>query len=283
MCFFVFCNRGLNMSDNSAEFIGDIPGNYDTGLGPNIFVDFADRLVSACCEGAATSVIELAAGTGIVIRKLRDGLPPEASLLVTDLNAPMLDVAKGKFSQDENVEFAVEDAMALSTDDAAFDLLVCQFGVMFFPDKAVAFREAARVLRPGGRFVFNVFSAMQENPYSQIAYAVPAQFFSENPPGFYKVPFHYGSPEKVREDLKAAGWQDVKHETIQLRKKIENPKAFADGLIYGNPIIDEIRSRGGVDPETVASAVLRALHVTFGPTDMTMPLEATMFTCVATQ
>lgn len=270
------------MSDNAAEFIGNIPTHYDTGLGPNLFVDFGDKLTSAACDGTPTKAIELAAGTGIVSRKLRDRLPPETSLLVTDLNAPMLDVARGKFSEGENVDFAVANAMDLSFDDAAFDLMVCQFGVMFFPDKVASFREAARVLKPGGRYVFNVFSAMQENPYSLIAYGVPAQFFPGEPPGFYKVPFHYGNPGVVREDLKAAGWQDVSHETIRLTKKISDPEDFARGLVYGNPLIDEIRNRGGVDPETVAAAVLRAITVTFGPTDMTMPLESTMFTCTVT-
>ena len=134
------------MSDNSAGFIGDIPRHYDIGLGPNIFVDFADRLTSVCCDGNPTNVIELAAGTGIVSRKLRDGLHPETSLLVTDLNAPMLEVARGKFAEEENVDFAVADAMELTSGDAEFDLMVCQFGVMFFPDKPAAFREAKRAL-----------------------------------------------------------------------------------------------------------------------------------------
>ena len=270
------------MSDNAAEFTGDIPTHYDTGLGPNLFTDFGDRLTGAACDGPATKVIELAAGTGIVSRKLRDSLRRESSLLVTDLNAPMLEVARRKFARGENVDFAVADAMELAFEDSEFDLMVCQFGVMFFPDKVASFREAARVLKPGGRYVFNVFSAMQENPYSQIAYCIPAQFFSGEPPGFYKVPFHYGNPDVVRKDLAAAGWRDVTHETIRLRKKIASPEDFARGLVYGNPLIDEIRSRGGVDPETVAAAVLRALHVTFGPTGMTMPLEATMFTCSVT-
>ncbi|WP_112324384.1 class I SAM-dependent methyltransferase [Oceanibium sediminis] len=270
------------MSENAAEFVGDIPEHYDVGLGPNLFLDFAEELSRACCDGTPTNVLELAAGTGIVSRKLRDRLPPEVSLLVTDLNAPMLAVAQSKFAEGEAVDFAVADAMDLTFDDATFDLLVCQFGVMFFPDKPTAFREAARILKPGGRFVFNVFSAMQENPYSQIAYAVPAQFFPGEPPGFYKVPFHYGNPEKVREDLKNAGWQKVTHKTIRLKKKITNPEGFARGLVFGNPLIDEIRSRRGVDPEAVTAAVLRALTVTFGPTDMVMPLEAKMFSCTAT-
>lgn len=270
------------MADNAIEFIGDIPTHYDAGLGPNLFVDYADRLVDACCDNTPARVIELAAGTGILSRKLRDRLPPGTSLLVTDLNSPMLDVARGKFAAGENVEFAVADAMDLSFGDAAFDLMACQFGVMFFPDKPAAFREAARIIKPGGRLVFNVFSAMQENPYSQIAYAVPAQFFPGEPPGFYKVPFHYGNPEKVRADLASAGWREVRHETIRLRKKIENPEGFARGLVYGNPLIHDITNQGHIDPETVARAVLRALNVMFGPTGMTMPLEATMFTCTRT-
>lgn len=267
------------MSGNAADFTGDIPTHYDTGLGPNLFDGFGDRLVSNACQHPAQKVIELAAGTGIVSRKLRDSLPGDSHLLVTDLNTPMLDVARRKFAADEAVDFMVANAMDLAFDDAGFDLIVCQFGVMFFPDKPASFREAARVLKPGGRYIFNVFSTMQENPYSLIAYGVPAQFFSGEPPGFYKVPFHYGNPDKVRADLAAAGWRDVRHETIRLRRKIADPEAFARGLVFGNPLIDEIRNRGGVDPETVATAVRRALEVTFGPTDMTMPLEATMFTC----
>lgn len=267
------------MSDNSSEFIGDIPEHYDTGLGPHIFVDFADRLTAAACEGAATNVIELAAGTGIVSRKLRDSLPPETPLLVTDLNPPMLQVAKAKFSEGENVDFAVANAMDLAFEDATFDLMVCQFGVMFFPDKPASFREAARVLKPGGRYLFNVFSEMRKNPYSQIAHGVATRFFPEDPPGFYKIPFHYGDPDVVRADLKAAGWQDVTHETIRLNKKIGDPEAFARGLIFGNPIIDDVRARGGVDPEEMAAAVLEDLYATFGPSDMVMPLESTIFSC----
>ncbi len=153
---------------------------------------------------------------------------------------------------------------------------------MFFPDKRASFREAARVIKPGGRYVFNVFSEMQKNPYSQIAYGVPARFFPNDPPGFYKVPFRYGDPGIVGDDLKAAGWHDVKYDAIRLNKKIADPEGFARGIVYGNPLIDEIRTRGSVDPETITAAVLDALKATFGPRDITMPLEATIFTCAAT-
>lgn len=269
------------MSTNSSSFVGDIPGHYDNGLGPNIFVDFADRLTDKCCNENSNRVVELAAGTGIVSRKLRDKLPDGTPLLVTDLNAPMLEVAKGKFSDAENVEFVVANAMDLPFEDAAFDLMVCQFGVMFFLDKSASYREAARVLKPGGRYVFNVWNAMTENPFSRVAHDVAARFFPKDPPGFYKVPFHYGDSDEVLADLSAAGWSDVEHETIRLNKSIVDPEAFATALVHGNPLIDEIRERGGVNPENVVAEMLSQLNDTFGSSDMTMPLSATTFVCRA--
>lgn len=267
------------MGTNSSGFVGDIPDHYDSGLGPNIFADYGDRLADRCCDEAATNAVELAAGTGIVSRKLRDKLPSGTPLLVTDLNAPMLEVAKRKFSAGENVEFAVANAMDLPFEDATFDLMVCQFGVMFFPDKPASFREAARVLKPGGRYVFNLWGAMPENPFSQVAHDVGARFFPDDPPGFYKVPFHYSDPDEVRSDLSAGGWSDVEHETIRLNKRIVNPAAFATALVFGNPLIDEIRDRGGVDPEDVAAEMLSALDDAFGRNGLTMPLSSTTYVC----
>ena len=267
------------MSSNSASFVGNIPSYYDTGLGPNIFVDYADKLAGRCTGLAASDVVEIAAGTGILSRRLRNALSPETRLTVTDLNPPMLDIAKAKFTDADNVEFANANAMELPFENSEFDMMVCQFGVMFFPDKPASYREAARVLSAGGTYIFNVWGAMSENPFSQMAHNVSAEFFPNDPPGFYKVPFHYGNPEDVRADLTAAGWQDVEHETIQLSKTIDDPQGFATALVYGNPLIDEIRERGGVNPDTVVDAMLDALHQTFGPTQMKMPLSATTFIC----
>ncbi len=267
------------MSEKHAKFIGDIPSNYDTGLGPNIFHDYADRLAERCGTMAASHVVEIAAGTGILSRRLRDALPAETRLVVTDLNQPMLDVAKSKFSTNDTVEFIVADAMDLPFGDEEFDLMVCQFGTMFFPDKPMSYREAARVLRSGGHYIFNTWGAMSDNPFSQLANDVAAAFFPSDPPGFYKVPFHYSDPTNVRADLAAAGWDDVEHETIPLMKTIKNPEVFANALVYGNPLIDEIRQRGGVDPSEVVDAMLDALQSTFGPTPLVMPLQATTFQC----
>lgn len=267
------------MPENAASFTGDIPSHYDTGLGPVIFYDYAEDLSGRCRSLDPQHVLELAAGTGIVSLRLRHRLPTACNLTVTDLNEPMLKLAEKKLSGADNTRFQASDAMELPFADHSFDLIACQFGVMFFPDKAAAFREAARVLKPGGHYVFNVWAPMARNPFAEIADSAAAEFFPEDPPGFYKVPFHYGDPEAVKADLNGADWSDISHETITQDKTIHNAEKFAEALVYGNPMIDEIRTRGGVDPDEVASAILDALHGRFGPPPLRMPLEAVVFTC----
>lgn len=267
------------MPESSASFTGDIPSHYDSGLGPVIFYNYADELAARCRSLAPQDVLELAAGTGIVSQRLRRRLAPETKLTVTDLNEPMLELAKAKLADTANVTIQPADAMALPFDDGSFDLIACQFGVMFFPDKPASFREAARVLKPGGHYVFSVWSPLEKNPFAETADAVAAQFFPDDPPGFYKVPFHYGDPQAVKRDLGGDVWTGISHETVRQNRTIEDPEKFAEALVYGNPLVDEIRARGGVDPDEVASAILDALRARFGPTPLRMPLEALVFTC----
>src|SRR5258708_18980616 len=134
------------MTGLSAGFVGSIPENYDRGLGPMIFADYAKDIARRGASHRPSRVLETAAGPGIVSRCLRDLLPTSTSLTVTDLNPPMLDVARAKFRPSESVEFQPADATALSFGDGAFDAVVCQFGVMFYPDKDRSYREAHRVL-----------------------------------------------------------------------------------------------------------------------------------------
>ncbi len=177
------------MISQSSRFIGNIPVHYDEGLGPRIFFDYADELARCVVEHRPRSVLELAAGTGIVTRRLRDALPDDCHLLASDLNAPMLEVAQAKFDAGESVGFETADATDLRFDDGLFDLVTCQFGVMFFPDKAKSYSEVLRVLKPGGNYVFNVWGSWDKNPYAEIVHHVIADFFPDNPPGFYRVPF----------------------------------------------------------------------------------------------
>jgi len=265
------------MSNSASQFVGDIPSHYDAGLGPNIFEGFAADLAQRACDRQPSSVLELAAGTGIVSRMLRNRLPPETALTCTDLNAPMLDVARAKFSAGENVSFATADAMALPFGDREFDALVCQFGVMFFPDRVAAFREARRVLKSGGTYLFNVWGSLEDNPFARIAHEVTAELFPDNPPSFYKVPFSYADVETVMRDLGQAGFAAPVHERVRLEKKVEDFRSFALGLVFGNPLIDEIRARGTISPEKIAEELESRLRKAFASDLEVMPLVAIAF------
>lgn len=263
------------MSDANSAFVGSIPKDYDAGLGPNIFQDYAAVMAMRAAALHPGHVLEMAAGTGIVSRQLRDSMPG-ARLVVTDLNPPMLEVATAKFAPGE-VEILQANAMALPFDDGAFDMVVCQFGVMFFPDKVVSFREVARVLRPGGHYLFSTWGTQDDNPFAQIANAVLHRHFDGAPPGFMRVPFSYADPVAVRADLAAAGWPDVTHDVVRRTRRVVDPAGFARGLVCGNPTIGEIQQRGG-DAEAVIADVRDALTARFGPA-MVMPMVIHMFQC----
>jgi len=262
---------------NATQFVGDIPGNYDRLLGPNIFEDYAADIARRAAGLKPQRVLELAAGTGIVSRKLRDALPPDSELVVTDLNGPMLEVAKAKFRAGEKVEFSTADAMKLGWAHVSFDAIVCQFGVMFFPDKIASFREALRVLRPGGTYLFSTWADIADNAATRIANDAVARFFPDNPPGFYRVPFSYPDPGKVTADLKTAGFQTVSHEVLPLEKQVADIAGFARGLVLGNPLGPEIVSRGTVSPEDVIRDIESRMRTAFGPEPASMPLKATVF------
>jgi len=262
---------------NETKFIGDIPTHYDAGLGPVIFGGFAKDLAERAAALHPQNVLELAAGTGIVTRQLRDQLPNESSLTATDLNVPMLDIARSKFRENEAVTFAPADAMSLDFPDASFDAIVCQFGVMFFPDKPASYREAMRVLKPRGIYLFNVWGSLDENPFARIGQSLAEEIFSEDPPQFYKAPFSYWDPNSVLADLRAAGYEDCTATTLTRRQQISDVATFTRGFVYGNPIIAEIEARGTVPAEQVRERLEARYREAFGPDPLQMPLVAHVF------
>ncbi|MEE8258344.1 MAG: class I SAM-dependent methyltransferase [Sphingomonadales bacterium] len=259
------------MSDKATHFTGTVPENYDTGLGPHFFQEFGAELAARVAAEDPESVLELAAGTGIVTRALRNALPVDCRLVATDLNPPMLGVAAEKFENYEEVSFEEADAMSLPFDDGAFEAIACQFGVMFFPGKAESFAEAKRVLVEGGVYHFNVWDTWEGNPFGRICQDVAEKFFPDDPPQFYKMPFSYPDPDVIEADLKASGFSDISIETVNLEQEIDFP-LLARGLIYGNPMFEEIQDRGG-DPDEVMAAIEAVLRAEFGDPGV-MPIRA---------
>lgn len=261
------------MTVQASRFVGSIPENYDKGLGPRIFIHYADELASLVAGLGPASVLELAAGTGIVTRRLRDALPADCKILASDLNAPMLEVARKKFGTDELVVFDTVDATDLGYDDEIFDVIACQFGVMFFPDKLKSYSEVLRVLNPGGHYVFNVWGSWDNNPFAEIVHNIIADFFPDDPPGFYHVPFGYHDVGQIHDALTAVGFQSVTVTKKEIESRIPSAIDFAQGIVFGNPVFEEIISRGG-NPEEVRDAVAIAIQETLGDS---MPLEAIFF------
>jgi len=265
-----------SMTDNTTAFVGSIPENYDRGLGPVIFIDYAMEMAARAAALNPPRVLETAAGTGIVTRQLRDRLPPETLLTATDLNPPMLAVAKTKFEPDEKVDFQTADALALPFAEGAFDAVVCQFGVMFFPDKDLGYREVMRVLAPGGTYLFSVWDTHRYNPFARLVHDTLGGFFPADPPQFMRLPFSYAF-EPIKDSLIAAGFRDIQASVVRIEKAIPTAEAFARGQVYGSPIIDQIRARGGVDPEDLVQALKQGLEREFGADPGRMPLQAMFF------
>jgi SAM-dependent methyltransferase len=258
------------MTEQASQFVGSIPEHYDQFLGPRIFAGFASDITTRVAHARPGTVLELAAGTGIVSVRLRESLPDDTVLTVTDLNTPMLDMAQQKLSDASNVLFQVADAGNLPFMDENFDAVVCQFGVMFFPDKIASYKHVQRVLKPGGRYIFNVWGTWESNPFARIAHEVVSSFFPANPPGFYKVPFGYNDEAVIRSELTSAGFVDVVVSSLELVSEIPSADDFASGLVFGNPLYDELLSRQA-DLEQIRSAISAAISRALGTS---MPLQA---------
>jgi SAM-dependent methyltransferase len=268
------------MIDQAARFAGGIPAHYDRALGPHLFADYAVDLARRAAAGKPSRVLEIAAGTGIVTRMLRDVLPVSSQLVASDLNPPMLEIARQKFSAGEKVAFQPADATALPFDDGAFDTLVCQFGVMFFPDKDKSYREAHRVLASGGRYHFNVWDSFDFNPFARISHETVGGFFAQEAPSFFTVPFGYHWIDVIKASLIGAGFEDISVHVLRIDTPIPKARRLAEGLILGNPIIEEICTRGTTDPDAIVAAVTAALHHAFGQDPGRMPLQAIIFSAL---
>jgi len=262
------------MSTNVAGFTGNIPEHYDQGLGPVLFTDYAADIVGRVAAFNPKRVLETAAGTGLVTRRLRDALP-HADITATDLNPPMLEVAKAKFKPEDAIKFRPADAQALPFPDSAFDAMVCQFGVMFYPDKEKSYREAFRVLAPGGRYFFNVWDSTAHNRFAGIAHEIVSEFFAVDPPQFYQTPFGYYKIDPIKEALQGAGFRDITISVVRNDKRVADPAKFARGVVFGSPLIDQIKARGGIDPEAVYEKIRATLAREFS--SAAMPLQAIVF------
>ncbi|HUK62398.1 MAG TPA: class I SAM-dependent methyltransferase [Dongiaceae bacterium] len=232
------------MTADPAAFTGSVPEYYDRYMGPVFFDHYATDLVARARPDLRGEVLELACGTGRLTGPLLAGLPAGARLTATDLHPPMIEHARSRLPGDPRLAFEPADAMALPFPSGRFDAVLCQFGVMFFPDKIAASGEVRRVLRPGGVYHFNVWCSHVDNRSIEIVQRLMVELYPADPPRFYEVPFSYCDPALIHADLERAGFRSIAVTPVETVSVAETARHVATGLIRGTPGAGFIAERG---------------------------------------
>jgi ubiquinone/menaquinone biosynthesis C-methylase UbiE len=253
------------MSETDKVFAGSIPELYDRFLVPLIFEYYAHDLATRVAQANPTNVLETAAGTGALTREMAASLPAHVAVTVTDLNQPMLDHAAARLRHDRRFVWRQADALALPFADQTFDVVACQFGVMFFPDKIKGYAEARRVLRPSGRFIFNVWDRIEENDFALVVTDALATVFPQDPPRFMaRTPHGYHDVARIRADLTAAGFGSIAIETLVSTSRASSPRDAAIAFCQGTPLRNDIEARDAARLEEATQAAADALARRFG-------------------
>jgi ubiquinone/menaquinone biosynthesis C-methylase UbiE len=270
------------MSDADKVFAGSIPQIYDSYLVPLIFAGFAEDLAQRVAALSPTAVLETAAGSGVVTRALAAKVALDARYVVTDLNQPMLDHAAARQGADARIRWQQADALALPFDDAAFDVVCCQFGVMFFPDRLRGYREAMRVLKPGGRFVLNVWDRIEENVFASDVTNALAEVFPSNPPRFLaRTPHGYHDRTLIRGELERAGFSNVTIETRSEQSRAPSPRHPAIAYCQGTPLRSEIEARGADKLQAATEHVAAAIAHLRGNGEVTAKIQGLVVTAAS--
>jgi SAM-dependent methyltransferase len=237
-----------------------------------LFEPYAADLAGRLWSMASGELLETACGTGILTRALAARLPEAVAITATDLNEPMLDFARLQ-PGGGRVQWRQADAQDLPFADQTFDAVVCQFGVMFFPDKQRAYREVFRVLKPGGRFLFSVWDRVETNDLSHIVHTTVRGMFPHDPPMFMeRAPMGYHDISRIRADLAAAGFTESTVDTRKMPCRAPSARHPALGLIQGSPLGAEVTARDPSELDKAIEAATQAITERFGPG----PIEASM-------
>jgi SAM-dependent methyltransferase len=266
------------MQSDDTVFTGSIPALYDEYLGPALFEPYAVDLAGRLTGLATGSLLEIAAGTGRVTRALARTLPPAVTIIASDLNQAMVDFAASQPIA-RPVAWRQADALALPFFDDSFDVVVCQFGVMFFPDKMAGYREARRVLKPGGRFLFSVWGPIDANEFGRVTTEALAELFPDDPPLFLaRIPHGYHDPGAILTQLDGAGFTAIEIDTVAMTSALPAAHHLAKGFCQGSPLQSEIEARRPGGLAAVTDAVTAAIAARLGPGPIAGGMQAHVVT-----
>ncbi|CAG2150878.1 class I SAM-dependent methyltransferase [Cupriavidus numazuensis] len=256
-------------------FTGAIPELYERYLVPMIFAPYAADLARRAAALRPASVLEIAAGTGALTRELAQTLHADAEIVATDLNPPMLARAQA-VGTSRTVSWQTADAMQLPFDDGRFNLVVCQFGAMFFPDKGAAFAEARRVLAPGGTLLFNVWDRIEDNHFAHTVTRALAGLFPDSPPDFMaRIPHGYYRQAEIAAHLQQGGFRsEPAFETLAVTGTAASAHIVAVAYCQGTPLRADLESRGSDALQRATEASEQALAQEFGTGPVAGRLQA---------
>jgi SAM-dependent methyltransferase len=256
----------LHGPDNDKAFTGSIPTIYQEYLVPLLFEPYAADLAERMASRPLSRILEIAAGTGVATRRLASVLPESVSIVATDLNQEMLDVAS-EVGTPRPVQWRQADALQLPFDDGVFDAVVCQFGIMFLPDKTEAFSEARRVLGRGGTLIFSVWDRIEDNEFADTVATALEALFPEDPPRFLtRTPYGYHDLAAIARDLKTAGFRSSPHiSTVAARSRAASARVPALAYCQGSPLRNEIEARGTSRLGEATDIAAEAIAQRFGP------------------
>ena len=257
------------------KFSGSIPENYHRYLVPLIFTDYADDIAARLSVSAGDAVLETAAGTGVLTERLMRQLPADAGLVATDFSPAMLAVAQAGLPRADNVSFQQADGTDLPFEDNSFNAVVCQFGVMFFPDIVQGYREALRVLKPGGEFIFNVWDTLESNEIPRLVHQAALALDADNPPDFLKTPWSYNDIDAITAQLGQAGFTDITVKVLPKQSTAPSARDVALALGAGSPLAAQLQERGLV--EVAVERFTEILEQQFGTGAVAAPMQAIVF------
>jgi SAM-dependent methyltransferase len=267
------------LASSDTVFSGSIADLYDALLVPLIFAPYATTMAHHVAARAPRRVLEIAAGTGAVTRALASVLPQAAEIVATDLNRAMLDRAAA-VGTTRPVEWHVADAMQLPFEDESFDVVVCQFAAMFFPDRATAFSEARRVLRPEGAYLFSVWDRIEDNEFADVVERAMQPLFPDDPPRFLsRTPHGYHDRAVIERDLADGGFTRAPAiETIAERSRAASARLVAAAYCEGTPLRNEIESRDPSALPRATDAATNAIARRFGADTVDGRIQAHLVT-----
>ena len=253
------------MSEGDKVFTGSIPEVYDSHLVPLIFEQYAADMATRAAALGPDAVLEIAAGSCVVARAVARELSTSTRHVVSDLNAPMLERAASVQPRPELIEWLPADALDLPLDDNIFDLVLCQFGCMFFPDRIASYREARRVLKPGGAFVFNMWDRIEENDFANVVTKALAEMYPSDPPQFLaRTPHGHYDTAVYRAELEAAGFDEITIEPLDAISAADSPAVPAVAYCQGTPLRNEIEALDPFGLVTATDVAASAIASYFG-------------------